>query len=404
MADRIGVAILTAWLGRVAKNSYTTRTTLWDDESVDGPAAPQGRGAWRAPSAVLAGERGRRAAVAAPVRAAEEELDEEIEGVERSPRSSKAASRRSPRASRFAAKRPWWRPASTFGQVLLGLAALIVLGVLVTAGVVVRRFLVENAHFRIPEAASIQSTGLSEVNRADVLPVFGEDIGRNIFFVPLKKRQKELEAIPWVQRATVMRYLPNRLSVSIVERTPVAFAVVNSQLELVDADGVLLTMPVTMMARYHFPVIHGIDANDSAESRKARMIVYQRFLSDLDKGGQHLTEQVSEIDLSNPEDLRATMPEQGSDILAHFGSDHFLERWQLYKSQIGELKTRFPRMIGVDLRYSGEMPVELAPDANSDPKAVALPVVAKKAAPVVSGKKGKTAAHAAVKKKAKGRA
>jgi hypothetical protein len=43
------------------------------------------------------------------------------------------------------------------------------------------------AHFRIPGASSIQSSGLSEVNRAEVLPVFGEDIGRNIFFVSLSR-------------------------------------------------------------------------------------------------------------------------------------------------------------------------------------------------------------------------
>jgi cell division protein FtsQ len=58
---------------------------------------------------------------------------------------------------------------------------------------------------------------------------------------------------------------------------------------------------------------------DALASRRARMAVYQRFVAELDQNNQHLTEQVSEIDLSDPEDLRATMPEQGSDILAHFG-------------------------------------------------------------------------------------
>ena len=329
---------------------------------------------------------------------------------------------RVPRRTRFAAaKRPWWRPQSTFGQVLLGVSALISLGLVLSAAIVTRNFLVHDPHFRIPGATSIQSTGLSEVNRADVLPVFGEDIGRNIFYVPLKQRRKELEAIPWVQQATVMRYLPNRLSVSIVERTPVAFVRVGSQIELADADGVLLTMPPVMMAQHHysFPVITGIDAKDSLASRKARMAVYQRFLSELDKSGQHLTAQVSEIDLSDPEDLRATMPEQGSDILAHFGDDHFLERWQMYKAQIGELRSRFPRMIGVDLRYNGEIPVEMAPGENRDQRtenrdqkaAAAAPapaaghVAEKKAASAVSAKKkGKNTAHAAAKKKPKGKA
>jgi cell division protein FtsQ len=275
---------------------------------------------------------------------------------------------RVPRRTRFAAARtPWWRPKSGFGRALLGTAVLLVLGVLVATGVITRNFLIRDRHFRIPGAASIQSTGLSEVNRTEVLPVFGEDIGRNIFFVPLGQRRKELEAIPWVQQATVMRFLPNRLSVSIVERTPVAFVREGSQVELADADGVILSMPPLMMAQHHysFPVVTGIDARDSLASRRARMAVYLRFLAELDKGSQHLTQQVSEIDLSDPEDLRATMPEQGSDILAHFGEDHFLERWQSYKSHIGEWRSRYPRLIGVDLRYNGEIPLEMAPDQGT---------------------------------------
>ena len=275
---------------------------------------------------------------------------------------------RVPRRTRFAAARtPWWRPKSGFGRALLGTAVLLVLGVLVAAGVITRSFLMRDRHFRIPGAASIQSTGLSEVNRTEVLPVFGEDIGRNIFFVPLGQRRKELEAIPWVQQATVMRFLPNRLSVSIVERTPVAFVREGSQVELADADGVILSMPPLMMAQHHysFPVVTGIDAKDSLASRRARMAVYLRFLAELDKGREHLTEQVSEIDLSDPEDLRATMPEQRSDILAHFGDDRFLERWQSYKSHIGEWRSRYPRLIGVDLRYNGEIPLEMAPDQGT---------------------------------------
>ena len=279
-----------------------------------------------------------------------------------------------PRRAKFASARiPWWRPRSTFGRVLLGMAALLVLGGVVAGGIVVRRFLVRDPHFRIPGVSSIQSSGLSEVNRTEILPVFGEDIGRTIFFVPLSERRKQLEAIPWVQQATVMRFLPNRLSVSIVERTPVAFVRQGTQVELADADGVILSMPPAMMAQHHysFPVITGIEARDSLASRRARMGVYQRFIAELDQNNQHLTDQVSEIDLSDPEDLRATMPEQGADILAHFGEDQFLHRLQVYKSHIAEWRQRYPKLIGVDLRYNGEVPLEMANDndgASGTPK------------------------------------
>ena len=305
-----------------------------------------------------------------------------------------------PRRTKFAvARTPWWRPRSTFGRVLLGTGAFLALAATVTAGIVVRNFLTRDPHFRIPGASSIQSIGLSEVNRTEVLPVFGEDIGRNIFFVPLSARRKQLEAIPWVQQATVMRFLPNRLSVSIVERTPVAFVRQGSQVELADADGVILSMPPAMMAQHHysFPVITGIDAKDSLASRRARMAVYQRFIAELDQNNQHLTRQVSEIDLSDSEDLRATMPEQGSDILAHFGEDHFMQRLQVYKANIAKWRSMYPKLIGVDLRYEANVPLEMATDvvgtdANSmkiSPPGT-LPVASKPTAAKSEAKSAKT--------------
>ena len=57
-----------------------------------------------------------------------------------------------------------------------------------------KSFLERDARFRIAGSGNIQATGLAEVSRAEMLPVFGEDIGRNIFFVPLTARRKQLEA------------------------------------------------------------------------------------------------------------------------------------------------------------------------------------------------------------------
>ena len=37
-----------------------------------------------------------------------------------------------------------------------------------------------------------QATGLTEVSRSQMLPVFGEDIGRNVFFVPVERDASSL--------------------------------------------------------------------------------------------------------------------------------------------------------------------------------------------------------------------
>jgi cell division protein FtsQ len=270
-----------------------------------------------------------------------------------------------PGVRRFSSSEPngrWWRPASKTGRIFLALGAIAVLGGLTTAALMLRTALERDARFRIAGAANIEATGLTEVSRADMLPVFGEDIGRNIFFVPLDERRKQLEAIPWIERATVMRLLPDQIRVSVVERKPVAFTRQGQQIGLVDSDGVLLSMPASAMVQHHysFPVITGIDRGDPPASRKARMAVYLRLMSDLDSTGQHYSEQISEIDLTDPEDARVLMPEQGADILAHFGEDHFLERYLRYKAHIAEWRQQYPHLAAVDLRYEQQVVLQMA--------------------------------------------
>jgi cell division protein FtsQ len=259
-----------------------------------------------------------------------------------------------PTADRFGAPRSHWaRPASTVGRVFLTLAALLVLGGIGTASLLLARYVERDARFRIAGSSSIQATGLTELSRADLMPVFGEDIGRNIFFVSLGERRRELEHIPWIEHATVMRVLPDQIRISVVERKPVAFTQHGQTIGLVDANGVLLTMSARTMAERHysFPVVTGIDPGDSAESRKARMAVYLRLMAELDADGKHNSEQISEIDLTDPEDARVVMPEQGSDILVHLGEERFLDRFERYKAHIAEWRQQYPHLKSVDLRF-----------------------------------------------------
>jgi cell division protein FtsQ len=259
----------------------------------------------------------------------------------------------------------WWRPASTAGRVLLLLAVLAVFGGLGTSAYLLKTWLGSDGRFRIEGASNIKVTGLTEVSRAEMLPVFGEDIGRNIFFVPLSERRRQLEDIPWIQSATVMRVLPDQIHVSVVERQPVAFMRQAQQVGLVDANGILLTMPAAMMAQHHysFPVVTGIGAQDPLPARKARMAVYQRLLADLDSSGQKLSTQISEVDLTDPEDARVIM--QDDTTLLHFGQDQYLERYQRYKAHIAEWRQQYPRLAAVDLRYDQQVVLEMAPGTDA---------------------------------------
>jgi len=263
-------------------------------------------------------------------------------------------------------RNPWWRPASTAGRVFILLAALSLLSGCAISAYLLKSYLDRDERFRIAGASNLQATGLTEVSREQLMPVFSQDFGRNVLFVPLSERRKQLEQIPWIERATVMRLLPDQIRISVVERQPVAFVRQGQQIGLVDANGVLLAMPPAMMAQhqYSFPVITGISDHDTPASRKTRMEVYQRLLDELDANGQKISEQISEIDLTDPQDARVLMPEQGGDILAHFGEDRFLERFERYKAHINEWRQQYPKLAAVDLRYDQQVVLEMAPGTN----------------------------------------
>ena len=79
--------------------------------------------------------------------------------------------------------------------------------------------------------------------------MFAADLGKSVFQLPLAERRRHLLAMDWVRTAAVTRVWPNRILVTITERTPVAFAKlpiagsVRHWMALMDADGVLLSIP-----------------------------------------------------------------------------------------------------------------------------------------------------------------
>jgi cell division protein FtsQ len=272
-------------------------------------------------------------------------------------------------------------PHGRLGRILLLCGLLAAVSVAVALCVAVHNFFMADARFRIDTASLIQVLGNSQVTRPELLSVFGGDIGRNIFHVPLGERRAELEQLPWVEHATVMRLLPNQLRVAVVERVPVAFVRAGNHIGLIDQRGVLLDMPPAMLAakHYSFPVVTGVKAAQSSEDRASRMQLYEDFVTALSSTGDPAAGQLSEVDLSDPEDVRALLPSAGSDLLVHFGSDDFANRWHTLQQKLTGWRQQYPRLAGVDLRYQRQTVLEMAKE----------PV-----GPAASPSPGTTSAHA----------
>ena len=156
--------------------------------------------------------------------------------------------------------------------------------------------------FRVESSDNIEVTGMQNVTRPQIMEVLGADIGRNIFFIPLAQQKAQLEQIPWVESASVMRFVPNRLQVEIHERTPVAFARVGPRMFLIDAGGTL--MELSPKHKYSFPVILGMNPGEPLSTRAPRMKAYSEMVYDLDSSGARYSQDLSEVDLADLEDVK----------------------------------------------------------------------------------------------------
>jgi len=232
--------------------------------------------------------------------------------------------------------------------------------------------------FRIESSDDIEIAGLQNVTRYQIMEVMGGDIGRNIFFVPLTERKQTLEKIPWVESASVMRFVPNRLRIEIHERTPVAFARVGSKIYLIDFVGTLMDLPAAGKKKYSFPVILGMNVGEPASTRAARMKIYNDLVSQLDAGGAHYSQDLSEVDLSDTEDVKVLPSDPQGEVLVHLGSSNYLERYKVYVSHVREWRQQFDQMESVDLRYDRQIIVN--PDLQGTVKQPPVSKLSAKAA------------------------
>jgi cell division protein FtsQ len=201
---------------------------------------------------------------------------------------------------------------------------------------------------------------------------FSADLGRSVVRVPLTERREALESLAWVEEAHVQRVLPNRIRVEITERTPVAFLRTGSDLSLVDAHGVILDRPVE--GEFRFPVVSGIGEATPRATREQHMNLYAQFMKEIERVQPGADDHVSEADITEASDLRATLTGMGaasgraSPILVHFGDSDFGNRYHLLAENIDQWRASAGSVDSVDLRFARQVVV------NPESKTIAASV------------------------------
>jgi cell division protein FtsQ len=243
----------------------------------------------------------------------------------------------------------FYRRAFVFGLVATGLLA---------AAAIAADFLYHSPQVALLKPDQVQLTGNHIVSRDAVLQQFARDRGHSVLGIPLDARRSALEELSWVESASVQRILPNHIRVEIAERTPVAFLRNGTELALIDANGVILDRPRGV--NFQFPIITGLSDNMPREERGRRMQTYQDFVKDIDLVRANSSDRVSEIDLSNPKDLRAVMTgisasNDAQAINIQFGQSDFAGKFRLVVDNFAQWQASNGRVRSIDLQYSRQV-------------------------------------------------
>lgn len=267
-------------------------------------------------------------------------------------------------------------PKKTAHRLLWGFVAVTVFCVSVVAAGTLYHYGEHSWRFRVESSDNIEVAGMENATKAQIMEVMGADIGRNIFFIPLAQQKAQLEQIPWVESASVMRFVPNRLRVEIHERVPVAFARVGPRIFLIDAGGTLMELP--QKRKYSFPVILGMNPGEPLSTRIPRMKAYNELVRELDSGGARYSQDLSEIDLSDLDNIKVRVNDPQGDVQVELGSAEFLKRYKTYVSHVQEWRQQFQKLESVNLRYDNQVIVN--PEMEGKSKAGALSASAARAA------------------------
>jgi cell division protein FtsQ len=284
-------------------------------------------------------------------------------------RSSAAAVESAPQASGRAA-----RLVHILGSVFNWTMAVCVLIGGVWAAVQIEQFVITDKRFELqgpPEPGTrseyFRIDGMVHASEQSIIDVFARDFGRSIYLCPIRERRRRLLGIDWVKEASVSRVWPDRIIVRIDERKPVAFVQLPGTdgtmfYGLVDADGIMLDPQ--RASKLALPVLTGISGKEGETARRDRVRRFLRLQSEMGA----LMDKVSEIDVSDPENLRVTQSFDDRALTLMLGNRDFLQRYRNFTENYTEIRRRLPNAVVLDLRLRDRITAVVTEEPELSPE------------------------------------
>jgi cell division septal protein FtsQ len=138
-------------------------------------------------------------------------------------------------------------------------------------------------------------------------------LGKNVLDLRLADVDRLAKHDPWVLRTSVKRVLPDRLRLTIEERSPTALAVIGGVVHVIDSRGYVLGPSGAGMPD-DLPLLTGLDRLSEDELVEALRLGV-RLLIDLHRASPVFARNVSELDLARPERVAVRTVEPGPALL-----------------------------------------------------------------------------------------
>jgi cell division protein FtsQ len=245
---------------------------------------------------------------------------------------------------------------------------------------------------------AVTFVGCKRLDTAELEWRIRASVPSNILMIDLGKVRALAESEPWVKQAEIRRVLPSDLVLYVRERVPSVILQMNNGLFIADDEGVLLDRYDPKYGKLDAPVFRGLLGENPEgyrlyqEENSARMGLGRKMLADLESGSPAFSRAVSEVDLSDPSNLRILLVDDLAEI--SLGDRDFLKRFRTLMSNLSqyqEVKAQY-EIGSIDLRFDDQIIYRPRGGAKKPPETPA-PTEAERAEPAGAPAKKAPAAN-----------
>jgi cell division septal protein FtsQ len=241
--------------------------------------------------------------------------------------------------------RKYLRPLGTIAAVMAGLS------LIVAVLFVGYRAVGATTFFRLK---NIEVSNAKRLNREEILALVGVETGQDLARMDLRRMGEQLAKNPWVETVRIHRYFPDRLSIIITEREPLA--IVNmGYIYYLDKKGTVFKV-LNQGDKLDYPVVTGFTeeelSNNPAGTQEALKTTCD-LLAILREKGAFILADVSEIHYDKGYGF--TLFTAAGGLPVKVGSGDFAAKVDRFARIYRELMAQRPSLQYIDLDYNDKI-------------------------------------------------